>query len=566
MLVEIKIENFALVRDLEVNFQKGLNVITGESGAGKSLLVESLNFVLGARIKSTRFSNDETVRVQAVFELPGRQPQVINELVEKGLAEPGEMLVLMRKYHPSGRNIYHLNGNIIPFKLFRQVGESLVDIHGQKDSQFLLEESNQLTTLDQACGAEGISLTEQVKELSEKHQETHRELSRLRDQERERLRRIDWLQFEIQEIKKAATTPDEDRELERQRSILTNAERISQLSAGVYDTLLGDGGAVELVNQASGLLSRWDRLDQQVEEITSQLESALSGIQQVAVQCRELGEECAFDQERLDAVMERLHTLENLKRKYGPTLQEVEEYLERSQEQLNKLQRSGKTMKELEEKLHVITAIWQEKADALSALRKVTAARLQEQVTKELAQLGMEDARFVIDIRREGDPPVTPEIGMSRVSPSGYDKVKFTLSPVPGHAAKPLSLIASGGELSRVMLALKNVFANFRDFSTLVLDEIDVGIGGVTAQSVGTKLQEISRHRQVICVTHQPVIAAMAQVHFQIEKTTVNGDTVTALSSLAGSTRVDEVARMISGEEAMGESRKVAKKLLKGKA
>ncbi len=566
MLAELKIENFALIKELEVSFHRGLNVITGESGAGKSLIVESLSFVLGARIKSARFAGDKMVRVQGVFRLPGNSPGFIKDLLDQGLVEPGEMLVLMRRFSPGGRNTYHINGNIVPQNLYRRVGESLVDIHGQRDSQFLLDTANQLALLDMTCGNEGKELLKSLGGLAREYRQALGNLSRLRDTEMERQRRMDYLSFEIDEISRASIIPGEDQQLERQRTILTNAEKISRLGGEVYDALSGDRGAIEQANQASGLLNRWARLDPGVEEITGELERALEIFQHVSTRCRELAEECAFDQGRLDSVMERLHTLEKLKRKYGPALDDVLKYLKESTRRLEEIQNSRQAMEDLQVSVREIIGKWQKTAGILSDIRKKNGSVLQEKILQELRSLGMENAQFIISITGEGDSPAVLEEEPPEIRSRGYDKVEFIISANPGHQPGPLSMIASGGELSRVMLALKNVFASFRDFSTLVLDEIDVGMGGITAQAVGSKLSEISRHRQVICVTHQPVIAAMADVHFQIQKASPGEGSPVEIYHLAGTNRVEEVARMISGHEAVGESKKVAKKLLKGKA
>lgn len=566
MLTELKIENFALARNLEVSFGRGLNVITGESGAGKSLVVDSLSFVLGERIKSARFSGDETVRVQGVFEIEPPGPEIMQSLIKEGIIESEcEPLILMRKFTPQGRSSYHINGQMVPLKTYRELGESLVDIHGQKDSQFLLKSANQRQMVDLAGGGPLESVLQNVQELHRICREKSSALNELKTFERERLRQMDWLRFEIEEIRKACLTPGEDTELQRKKAILTNAEKITRISAFAHQALSGENGAADSLNAASGELTKWARYDSRVEPYLKMLESALESVNSASAFCRDEGEECRFDQQKLDEVVERIHLIDDLKRKYGPAIEDVVRYMEESQSRLKNLSESEEKAAELEQEIDEIKTRWSAEAEKLSALRKTAAESLTEAIVKELSDLGMEGALFNINVTTSGgDSGDGPEVNSTETSANGPDQVEFVISANPGEPLKPLSLIASGGELSRVMLALKNVFARFRDFSTLVLDEIDVGIGGITAGNVAVKMKEIAAHRQVISITHLPVIAAMADFHYQIEKTLVDGSAVTELKPIGGNTRIDEVARMIAGESAPGETRKVAKKLLKG--
>jgi DNA repair protein RecN (Recombination protein N) len=567
MLLELKIENFALAKDLEILFHPGLNVITGESGAGKSLMVEALSFVTGGKIRQARFAGEEIIRVQAVFDSPPADPAVTDPLKDAGVIEDGrDQVVLARKHYPSGRNLYQVNGQIVPLPVFRSAGAALVDIHGQKDSQYLLSTAHQREVLDMACGGDASSLVAGLARLHGDYRDVSCRLEKLQEEERDRNRQVDWLRFEIREIEEISPRPGEEEELERTRSILANGEKIAEYSASVHEALAGEGGAADRIGRAMADISRWARFDPGVKAQGEELSSALDAVRQAAESCREMGEAAEFDQERLDGVIERIHRLDSLKRKYGESAGEILAYLEKAREKLDELATSTQRMEELALEREGIYRQWTVAARQLSALRKEGASRLVGEILKELSSLGMEGADFGVEVSGpEGNAGGMPEMETHEVTAHGLDRVEFTISANPGEKLKPLSLIASGGELSRVMLALKSVFARFRNYSTLVMDEIDVGIGGVTSQCVGGKLREISRHRQVICVTHLPVIASMADVHFQIEKSSTHGGTRAVISPVEGKDRVVEVARMIAGERAPGETRKVAEKLLKGK-
>lgn len=563
MLAELKIENFALVKDLEIAFQDGFNVLTGESGAGKSLIVESLNFVLGGKIKSARLPKEETIRVQAVFQTSGIQPEILANLKESGILED-ENLILMRKLYPSGRNLYHINGEMVPLNLFKELGETLVDVHSQMDSQYLLKPANQREILDQASEPPAREILSSLARLHKEYKQVSSEIENLRNLELERNRRIDWIGHEISEIEEANLQPGEDAELEKTRIILSNREKISNLSRSVHESLEGERGASELLARVSKDLAKWAEIDGEIENLCQELDLAQQNVLGISSVCREKGEAVGFDEGKLEFILGRIHKIDGLKRKYGSSIDEILAYLEESKKKLGELSGCADRINELEKELERLSLKWTEMALEMSKIRKKSATRLNTEISQELSDLGMKNARFEIMVKSsEGNASDEKENVTFNVTPYGLDKVEFFIRTNPGEPLRPLALIASGGEISRVMLALKNVFARFRNFSTLVLDEIDVGIGGATAESVGEKLRQISRFRQVICITHLPMIAALADVHYQIEKTLEGDAARTILTPVSGKNRVLEMARMIAGEKAPQETRKVAEKLLR---
>lgn len=563
MLSDIKVENFALIDTAELHFHPRLNVLTGESGAGKSILVDALNFVIGERTSGAKISVDNTVRVQARFEIGDKNPRILEELQSAGIIErDSEELILSRKMYQSGRNIYYINGQMVPWKLYLPVGQSLVDIHGQRDNLYLLKLDNQRTLLDMPGGKSVRELLRSLANLHGHYRELTAEISSLKDRERERNREIEWISYQINEIESTQLDPEEEEELERRKTILENAGRISESAAEIYEKLSGENGVIDKINRASGELLQWARYDPDMEEQSGNLETILTQVQEISFICREKGEEIDFNQETLDNINHRLHRIEGLKRKYGVTIDDILKYLQKSREKLAELEKSVEKIGNLENELEDTRREWLEKSGLLSVLRKEIAQGLEKIMSEELSSLGMGCASFKVNISsnkvtgKDKDDNIT-------ITPYGIDNVEFLFQPNPGIPEKPLRLIASGGELSRVMLAFKNVFSRYFGYSSLVLDEIDIGLGGVSAQVVARKLREISKNRQILCITHLPVIAAIADTHYHIEKITGEDKTRTVASLISGKERVKEVMRMISGEEPPGETRKLAEKMLK---
>ncbi|MCD4783801.1 MAG: DNA repair protein RecN [Candidatus Eremiobacteraeota bacterium] len=563
MISDIKIENFAIIDAAELHFHPHFNVLTGESGAGKSILVDALNFVLGERISGAKISVDNTARVQARFEIGDKCPRVMEELRSAGIIEQdSDELILSRKMYPSGRNIYHINGQMVPWKLYLPVGQSLVDIHGQRDNLYLLKPDNQRVVLDMPGGENVKELLRSLANLHGHYRELTSKISSLKDMERERNREIEWISYQTSEIESAQLDPNEENDLEKRKTILENAGRISESAAEIYENLSGDNGVIDKLNSASGELMQWAGYDPDMEEQSGNLETILAQVQEISFMCREKGEEIDFSQDTLDNINHRLHQIEGLKRKYGVTIDDILKYLQNSREKLAELEKSNETICTLENELEDARREWLEKSGQLSVLRKEIARTLEKTMSDELSSLGMESASFRVNVS-SNKGIANDEDGNFTITPYGFDNVEFLFEPNPGIPEKPLRLIASGGELSRVMLAFKNVLSRFFGYSSLVLDEIDMGLGGVSAQVVARKLREISKNRQILCITHLPVIAAMADTHYNIEKITGEEKTRAVVSLISGKERVREVMRMISGEEPPGETRKLAEKMLK---
>jgi DNA repair protein RecN (Recombination protein N) len=555
MLCELRIRNLAVIDEVAVTFSPGLNVLTGETGAGKSILIDALQLVLGARSSEElmRSGADETV-VEAAFD-PARAPGVRSVLEAEGIpAEPGEVLVLRRHLSRDGKSKAYANGRLTPAATLRALAESLVDIHGQHAGQPLLDPRRHGELLDTyADVAEDLRA---YRDRFVRWQATRREAQALRLAERDRAQRLDVLQFQRREIEAAGLSPGEDEALGAEQALLANHERIfaavEQAYAGLEEA---DGAALERLAALAANLREVARIDPRLQEALDTLETGALHLREAARTLRDYRGGMEFDPLRLDAVESRLHEIGKLKRKYGASLDEVLAHLDRVRSELALLEHSESRLAEIDAELAAHARDLAAQGERLSALRREAARRLQSAVLAELAELGMARAAFEVCVAPR------PE-GEGRLGPSGIDDVEFLISPNPGEALKPLHRIASGGELSRIMLGLRAILAMADRTPTLVFDEVDAGIGGGMGETVGRKLVTVSRQRQVLCVTHLPQIASFADRHLVVTKRTVKDQTRTTVSSLDASDRVLELSRMLGGPGRSGTPLQHATELL----
>jgi len=551
MLTELYIENFALIDRLTVTFAPGLNILTGETGAGKSIVIDAINVLLGERA-GTDLVRTGTPRavLQAVFDL-GDAPHLLPALVELGVEPEDGLIIFSREVAREGRNLARLNGRTCPVSVIRQVGDLLVDLHGQHEHQSLLREEHHITFLDALGDAEFHQLQSDVAELARRRNTLLRELHNLQSDERDRLRAIDLLTFQVKEIEKAALSSGEEEELAAERNRLANAEKLNESATAAYQLLYeGEEGrsVLDALGEAEMQLAGLLRYDESLEPLVAALRAASV---QITDACRELADYrdgAQFDPERLNEVEERLTLLGTLKRKYGESIDAVLAYAEEKRRELNRLSHHEERLQELAAEIAHTEKVLTERALQLSASRSALAERLATDVQTELAELGMPKAFFTIDISRQRQESGLP-VGNERVTVTsqGIDVVAFHISANPGEPPKPLAKIASGGELSRIMLALKAVSARGAGVPTLIFDEIDTGIGGRTAEVVGEKLARVARRAQVISVTHLAQLAFYADRHFLLEKETTGERTFSRMHELTDEERVEELARLQAG-------------------
>jgi DNA repair protein RecN (Recombination protein N) len=535
MLHALHIENLAIIDRLEVAFEAGFNALTGETGAGKSILIDALNLALGERADISLIrAGAEKLRVNAVFEVPN-DPELHALLGELGVEPEDGLLYLSREVHTSGRSIARINGQPVPVSALKALGERLIDMHGQHEHQSLLKPSSHLEFLDRWLGEPALKLRQQVREAVSALRQTERELQEIVAREREREQMLDLYRFQVDEIRAANLQVGEDEQLETEARRLVYAEKLVALAGNAYDALMGEHGAYDQAASASRNLTDIARIDPSVSPWGEMLESALVQLEEVAHNLRAYAESIEYDPARLEAVIERQELIKRLKRKYGDTIEAVLQYADEAAAKLHALETQTERRAELEAELARLQESAHALCEQLSALRRDGAQRFANAVQTVLRTLAMERAQFTVEVRPKP------------MDATGADSVEFLFSANPGEPPRPLSKIASGGEMSRVMLALKTVLADAAPVPTLVFDEIDAGIGGRTAHAVGEQIAQLAQHCQILCVTHLPQIACRANHHLLIEKHTDGAMTRVAVQPLTGEARVQEIARMLAG-------------------
>ena len=550
MLAELAIRNLAIIRDLRLAFAPGLNALTGETGAGKSIIIDALSVALGARASADLVrAGASKAWVEAVFDVTAlvtrpRFQSVLNELE----IEPEEgLLVLTREISASGRSLARVNGRTVPLATVSALGRVLVDIHGQTDHLSLLRPETQLEILDRYAGAE--ELRSALAASIQQYRHIRRQLQEIVRAEREREQRIDALRFQLQEITAAQLSPGEEETLLQERARLLNAERLAGLAQEIYGLLeAGEGGtasALDALRLAASRLAELTRLDPSQAHLLSQLEEARYALEDLAQTIREYGEQLEADPDRLAAVEDRLQRIKLLKRKYGDTIPEILSYAERVARELQTLEHSTETIEHLQETLRALLATIREQADALTARRRAAAEQLEQQVAETLAALNLARARFVVALEPlAGESDHAGRLGIDEF---GQERVEFLLAANAGQEPRPLARVASGGEMARILLALKTVLSEADATPTLVFDEVDVGVGGRSGQVVGEQLWRLAQHHQVLVISHLPQVAAFADQHFRIIKVDVDGITETQVLPLNQDERILELAAMLDG-------------------
>jgi DNA repair protein RecN (Recombination protein N) len=567
MLRLLEISQFALIERLRIEFQAGLNLLTGETGSGKSIIVDALGLLLGEKGYSEmiRTGSDRST-ITGAFELEESGP-LPRAFERSGLELPDQELIVRRELVQNGKSRAFVNNQIIPVSFLREIAPYLVDIHGQNEQQTLYSSESQLQFVD--ASANVSDLLDEVSRLHEQLSENLHLTRSLETSEQDRLRSIDLLSFQIAEIEKVQLkSDDEDLRLELEHRLLANADKLFQLSNQAYGELYeAETSASTALKHASRLLEELKRTDSRCHSLWEQLQSARISVDDVSLSLREYASKVEVNPQRLEWIESRMAEIGRLKKKYGRTIGEIAAFCQKSKLELESLQGADETLEILKrERVHLKQEYWR-KATELSEERKAAAGEIEKKVEKELAQLAMEKTRFRITLTQIGQTQ-DGKVGESAFpgTPRGIDEVEFLLSPNPGEDLKPLVKIASGGEISRIMLALKTVKSTDGRGKTLVFDEGDAGIGGQTADVVGQKLKKLSRRNQVLCVTHLPQIASYADNHYSIEKRVENRRTLIRVIHLNGGQRVQEIARMISGERMTESVLKHAAELLKSAA
>ncbi len=538
MLSLLHIENIALIDQADISFGPGFNVLTGETGAGKSIIIDSISAVMGERTSRDLIrTGEKSALVTAIFrdlpDLPWFQENGI------GPDENGE-LILSRKIQADGKNICRVAGKPCTVVQLKALGGQLIDIHGQHDGQQLLDESCHLGYLDSfgLLGADGEEYRTEYQKLAE----LCRQIAALQMNEAEKARRIDTLQYQIAELERAELRPGEEEELDERKKILRSADQLMAAVEGAYGAVFGDedrDGAASLLAEAESAVARVADFSGELSQLSESLADLRYAAEDAAERLRDLRDSFEFSPHELDEVESRLDLLYRLKKKYGSTTQEMLEYLERSRAELDRIEMAEDTILKLEKKRAKLLEKVKKKAEELSKKRQAAAQTLKERIEGELRQLDMPKVRFETEFL-----PKSGELGLDE---TGMDEVRFLMSANVGENLKPIAKVASGGELSRIMLALKNVLAENDSIMTLIFDEVDTGVSGRAAGKVAEKMSRLSQSCQVLCVTHLAQIAAMSDSHYSVQKEEKDGRTYTNVRTLDREGRKQELARLTGG-------------------
>ena len=533
MLELLHIENIAIIEAADIEFAPGFNALTGETGAGKSIVIDSLSAVLGQRTSRELIrTGAEKAFVSAAFS--GMAPELTEEL---GIQpEADGTLLLQREIQTDGKNVCRVNGRPVTVGQLRALGARLLNIHGQHDGQQLLDEEQHIVYLDSFGRVESLAIT--YAEKYKNFTDIRRQIGALQMDEAEKARRVDTLQYQIEELRRAKLTPGEEEELTARRGMLRNAEKFLGAVAGADYALNGDdsgGGALSALRQAQDALGGVRYLDDAFGQLYERLGEAYSEVYDIAATVEDKRGELDVSPGELDRVESRMDLLYRLKKKYGATVEDMLDYQARCEAELAQIEDAGDTLARLEQALSKAEKEARQAAQALSDARKAAADRLTAQILTELQQLDMGKIRFAVDF---AEKPLDSD---------GMDTVRFLMSANVGEELRPIHKIASGGELARIMLAMKNVLSEQDHVGTMVFDEVDTGVSGRAAQKVAEKMARISRRKQVLCVTHLPQLAAMADTHFSVEKGERDGRTYTEVRRLDREQRRRELARLTGG-------------------
>lgn len=533
MLELLHIENIAIIEAADIEFAPGFNALTGETGAGKSIVIDSLSAVLGQRTSRELIrTGAEKAFVSAAFS--GMAPELTETL---GIQpEADGTLLLQREIQTDGKNVCRVNGRPVTVGQLRALGARLLNIHGQHDGQQLLDEEQHIVYLDSFGRVESLAIT--YAEKYKRFTDIRRQIGALQMDEAEKARRVDTLQYQIEELRRAKLTPGEEEELTARRGMLRNAEKFLDAVAGADYALNGDdsgGGALSALRQAQDALGGVRHLDDAFGQLYERLGEAYSEVYDIAATVEDKRGELDVSPGELDRVESRMDLLYRLKKKYGATVEDMLDYQARCEAELAQIEDAGDTLVRLEQALSKAEKGARQAAQALSDARKAAADRLTAQILAELQQLDMGKLRFAVDF---AEKPLDSD---------GMDTVRFLMSANVGEELRPIHKIASGGELARIMLAMKNVLSEQDHVGTMVFDEVDTGVSGRAAQKVAEKMARISRRKQVLCVTHLPQLAAMADTHFSVEKGERGGRTYTEVRRLDREQRRRELARLTGG-------------------
>ncbi|QGQ47167.1 DNA repair protein RecN [Metabacillus sediminilitoris] len=558
MLAELSIKNFAIIEALTISFEKGLTVLTGETGAGKSIIIDAIHLLAGARGSSefVRYG-EKRAELEGLFLLDDDHHPVYSKCEEFGIDVSDGMIVLRRDLSSSGKSICRINGKLVTLAILREIGQYLVDIHGQHDNQELMNADNHLSLLDQYGGQKVKQALEIYRDIFKNYDMLRKKITQLSDNEQEMAHRLDLLQFQLDEIESAELKPNEDVLLLEEKNQIANFEKVYDSLHNSYNALHGEHKGLDWVGHAMSNLEDVASINETLKGLSETISNAYYLLEDLSYQVRNELESLEFDPERLNFVESRLNEINHLKRKYGQTVEEILVYSAKIEEEIDTIQNRESHLDKLQKELQSILQDLSIEAKNVTSIRNNYAKILIEEIHRELKELYMEKTTFDVNFSSK----MTAENEL-KYTASGIDEVEFYLSTNPGEPLKPLNKTASGGELSRIMLAMKSIFSQHQGITSIIFDEVDTGVSGRVAQAIAEKIYRVSIGSQVLCITHLPQVAAMADTHLYIAKQTKSGRTKTSVKPLADEEKIKEIGRMIAGVEVTELSKEHAKELL----
>ncbi|QOY36060.1 DNA repair protein RecN [Anaerobacillus isosaccharinicus] len=566
MLIELSIKNFAIIENLTVPFEKGLTVLTGETGAGKSIIIDAISLLVGGR-GSVEFVRHGANRaeIQGLFFIDNLSHDIYDKALQLGIEiNDDQMVVLQRDITSQGKSICRVNGKLVTLGILRELGESLVDIHGQHEHQHLMQVERHLSLLDQFIVDKISDALNEYKNIYKTFTELKGRVKQFSENEQKIAHRLDLLQYQLKEIEKSNLTPDEDVHLTEERFKLSNGEKLYKTIHDSYHALYGDGKGLDWLMDAMNHVVEAATIDKQLIPLKETISNCYYLLEEATFSLRDYYEGIEFDPDRLNLIEGRLNEISQLKRKYGHDVTHILEYSSKIEEEIDNLLNREAKIEEIQNQLEHVSYDLYLEAKNLTQIRTTAAKDLGDKIQQHLKDLYMEKTKFYIEVSERAASEKDPAIDGKYVhfQEDGIDKVEFLLSTNPGEPLKPLAKIASGGEISRIMLALKSIFSSHHGVTSLIFDEVDTGVSGRVAQAIAEKIYKISTDSQVLCITHLPQVAAMATTHLYISKEQLENKTVTKVATLTKLEQVEEVARMLSGAETTKLTRENAKELL----
>ncbi|WP_428909069.1 DNA repair protein RecN [Niallia sp. Krafla_26] len=553
MLSELSIKNFAIIEKLSISFEKGLTILTGETGAGKSIIIDAIHLLVGGRGSSDFVRHGEDrAEIEGLFLLEKSSHPVIPKAQELGIEIEDDMVVLRREITKSGKSVCRINGKLVTISILREIGGTLVDIHGQHEHQELMDETKHLSLLDQYGKNKITDALTEYGQVFEKYEQALRRLKSLNENEQQTAQRVDLYQFQLNEIEQAQLKLNEDDLLIEEKKRLSNFERIFEAVQASYSALKDEQKGLDWISLVMGHMEDAAELSPEYKELSETVSNSYYMLEEVAATLRGELDNLEFDPGRLNEIEDRLTEINGLKRKYGQSISGILEYGAKIEEELETLLNKESHIEKLKKEISSFKKDLFIEGNELTTLRKKLAKELTDAIHRELKELYMQKTVFEVKI----------DSGETHISRNGMDVVEFYISTNPGEPLKPLSKIASGGELSRIMLALKSIFSKHQEITSIIFDEVDTGVSGRVAQAIAEKIYNVSTDSQVLCISHLPQVAAMADSHLFIEKETLDGRTKTKVKKLDEEGKIKEIGRMISGVEITDITKEHAKELL----